>query len=432
MASDYGAIRSANKRRYGTDIGRIGPMLLANRYDDRTHFIFELLQNAEDALARRGGWRGSRSVRFELSATALRVSHFGQPFDDDDVRGICGIADSTKDLTRIGRFGIGFKSVYAFTDRPEVHSGDEHFAIDNYVWPTSVPPIARQSEETVFIIPLRPDDHTAHNELALSLQRLGARTLLFLRQVKEISWKVDGGPTGTYRRRVQKTVDEGVRRLELTGEATDAPKANESWLLFAREARAVDGSLAGHVELAFSLAPQTGPDTYSIRPVTDSPLVVFFPTVLPTHLGFLVQGPYRTTPSRDNVPRNDGWNQDLVQQTSALLKSAMLWLRDRDMLDTAALECLPLEPDKFGEGSMFRSLFETVRETMATEAVLPRYRGGHIAASRARLARTSELRELISATQLGKLYSKGRLAWLSDEISSDPPTCTGTSRQFWA
>ena len=26
-------------------------MLLANRYDDRTHFIFELLQNAEDALA---------------------------------------------------------------------------------------------------------------------------------------------------------------------------------------------------------------------------------------------------------------------------------------------------------------------------------------------------------------------------------------------
>lgn len=53
MATDYATIRTENKRRYGTDIWRIGPMLLADRYDDRTHFIFELLQNAEDALARR-------------------------------------------------------------------------------------------------------------------------------------------------------------------------------------------------------------------------------------------------------------------------------------------------------------------------------------------------------------------------------------------
>ena len=49
MVSDYNAIRVENERKYGTDIGRIGAMLLANRYGDRTHFIFELLQNAEDA-----------------------------------------------------------------------------------------------------------------------------------------------------------------------------------------------------------------------------------------------------------------------------------------------------------------------------------------------------------------------------------------------
>ena len=121
MTCNYQTIRRDNERRYGTDIGRIGPMLLANRYDDRTHFIFEILQNAEDALARRDGWQGSRAVTFHLTGKTLRVSHFGLPFDEPDVRGICGIAESTKDLTAIGRFGIGFKSVYAFTDRPEVH-----------------------------------------------------------------------------------------------------------------------------------------------------------------------------------------------------------------------------------------------------------------------------------------------------------------------
>ena len=82
MAFDYQAIRADNRRRYGTDIGRIGPMLLADRYDDRTHFIFELLQNAEDALARRTGWQGSRSVKFRLTENALRISHFGEPFDE--------------------------------------------------------------------------------------------------------------------------------------------------------------------------------------------------------------------------------------------------------------------------------------------------------------------------------------------------------------
>ena len=87
MACDYETIRRDNERRYGMDIGRIGPMLLANRYGDRTHFIYELLQNAEDALARRTNWQGSRAVSFELGADSLRVSHFGVPFDEDDIRG---------------------------------------------------------------------------------------------------------------------------------------------------------------------------------------------------------------------------------------------------------------------------------------------------------------------------------------------------------
>ena len=50
MPTDYSELKSTNVKRYGTDIGRIGPMLLAHRYHDRTHFIFELLQNAEDEM----------------------------------------------------------------------------------------------------------------------------------------------------------------------------------------------------------------------------------------------------------------------------------------------------------------------------------------------------------------------------------------------
>lgn len=76
MSSDYIAIREDNEKRYGTDIGRIGPMLLADRYDDRTHFIFELLQNAEDSLKKRGPWGGPREIascpKRRRSETGLR------------------------------------------------------------------------------------------------------------------------------------------------------------------------------------------------------------------------------------------------------------------------------------------------------------------------------------------------------------------------
>ena len=61
----------------------------------------------------------------------------------------------TKDLTAIGQFGIGFKSVYAFTDRPEVYSGDEGFAIDSFVWPVATDSIVREPDETVMVLPLR-------------------------------------------------------------------------------------------------------------------------------------------------------------------------------------------------------------------------------------------------------------------------------------
>jgi hypothetical protein len=418
MASDYNAIRADNERRYGTDIGRIGPMLLADRYDDRTHFIFELLQNAEDALARRGQWQGARAVSFQLTETQLRVSHFGQPFNEADVRGICGIAESTKELTAIGRFGIGFKSVYAITDRPEVHSGSEAFAIESFVWPVEVPHVARHHDETLFVLPFKRNDPQALDDVSRGLQRLGATALLFLRHIEEVSWSIEGGRSGTYLRD-SKDVAAGVRRVTVIGKQHEAADVDDEWLVFSRAVAAQDELHAGFVEIAFALSrgQSRGDAVHQVEP---SPLVVFFPTVVETHLGFLLQGPYRTTPSRDNVPRSDPWNQHLVEKTGSLLVDALRWLRDNELLDTAALQCLPIEPSKFGESSMFAPLFQVTKEALSSERLLPRFDGGHAPAKRARLGRTQELRDLFSASQLAALLGEdGELSWLSGDISQD-------------
>lgn len=421
MAVDYAAIRAENERRYGTDIGRIGPMLLANRYEDRTHFIYELLQNAEDALARRHGWRGSRAVSFELLPNELRVSHFGEPFTEEDVRGICGIGEGTKTgLTSIGRFGIGFKSVYAFTDCPEVHSGDEHFVIENYVWPRQVNAIDLEAGETVFILPLRANDPTAHDEIAAGLRKLGPRTLLFLREIEEISWSVEGVSSGFYMRNKPLPLGKLARKVELLGEDQGSDNiVEETWLIFSREVYTDDGDQAGYVEIAFALVKDNA-GIESVQPIDDSTLVVFFPTIVPTNLGFLLQGPYRTTPSRDNVPRRDPWNLKLIQESATLLVQALRALRDMGLLDANALEAMPLDRKKFDEESMFSPLFEVVRKALISEPLLPRYGGGYVAASSAMLARTQRLRELFDPVQLANIFqTEGEIAWLAEGITQD-------------
>lgn len=418
--SNYAAIGDENRTRYGTDIGRIGPMLLADRYDDRTHFIFELLQNAEDALGRRGDAGGPRGVTFTLSPGRLKLSHFGKPFDEADVRGVCGIAQSTKDQHSIGRFGIGFKSVYTFTDRPEIHSGDEDFAVESYVQPTAVTSSARAAGETQIILPLKSSDISAEQDIANGFQHLGPGALLFLRHIDEINWSIEGGASGVYMRSAPEALATNVHRIKVIGQETSKPEVDQNWLVFHRDVPLSAGENIGRVEIAFSLPPtEDEPGRWTVQPLPASHLVVFFPTVVATNLGFLVQGPYRTTPSRDNVPRNDPWNQQLVQETADLLVEAVRWLRDNAMLDAPALRCLPTDRAKFPDGSMFKPLFETVRKAFLEEALLPRFDGGHVTAAQARLARTQELRELFNPGQLEELFDADGCAWLTGDITQD-------------
>src|SRR5690554_3995007 len=141
MPSDYQAITAENIRRRGEAFDDIGQLISEQFYSDQTHFIYELIQNAEDALQKRQQDQPDanlpNSITFRLYRDRLEVSHYGKPFTTDDVIGISDILRGTKgnDPAQIGKFGIGFKSVYAFTSTPEVHSGDEHFRIERYIRP---------------------------------------------------------------------------------------------------------------------------------------------------------------------------------------------------------------------------------------------------------------------------------------------------------
>jgi len=410
MALDYESIRETNIGRYGTEVGNYGKSIFEDQYTERTHFIFELLQNAEDALARRGPeWNGPRAVSFELTENQLRVSHFGDPFNDEDIKGICQIGNSTKEgnLTAIGRFGIGFKSVYAFTEQPGIHSGPEDFVIDDYVLPKATSPIARENDQTVFVIPLKSPDND-YDEIANALMNLRLDTLLFLHHINEISYSIEDGSSEHYLRETAK-LDNNVRSVTIISTGRDQDIAIE-WLVFSRPVSNNDIS-TGNVEIAF----EKDPESERIQPVSESRLVVFFPTVVATGLGFLVQGPYRTTPSRETVPSNDKWNNYLMSETASLLSGALRWLRDKEILDINVLLSLPLEKRE----DMFDTLYKSVKDILCKEALLPKLESGYIKGKNVVLGRGKGLRSLLSSNQLSLLRNMEQSAWLSGKITPD-------------
>ena len=190
-----------------------------------------------------------------------------------------------------------FKSVYAFTRRPEVHSGDEHFAIEEFVLPVAVAPKTVRQGETLFWIPFSQSDTSAVEEVSSALRTLGSRRLLFLKDINEITWSLPNGTNGVFLKN-QPILSGGGELIQLLGEVTgEGRKEEEEWLVFNRPVKGPNEKPAGSVAIAFLLGRDSA-GKRTVRQVPDSRLVVFFPTDVHTGTGFLIQGPYRTTPSR--------------------------------------------------------------------------------------------------------------------------------------
>lgn len=415
MHIDYDKIREENIREYGEGTRHLS--FLSRLYTDRTHFVFELLQNAEDA--------GATRILFNLFDDRLEVAHDGRPFNELDVRGVCGVGEGTKaeDLTQIGKFGIGFKSVYAYTETPEVHSGGEGFRIDNYVRPEAVRPrLPGNSWTTLFVFSFdtgKITPETACKEIGARLRNLNARTLLFLREIREIEYRLPDSTSGIYLR--EETARGPSRQVSVTGQNAGKDE-EESWLVFERSVPVPEKSETVRVEIGFRLEAEDKAKKSSecIMKVKDSPLVVYFPTEKETNLGFLIQGPYKTTPSRDNIPKDDVWNETLIRETAELIVDTMFEVKSLGLLSVSFIETLPIRAEDFPDNSMFYPIFESVRRALIEEELLPASDGSLVSAGNAKLARGGELRNLLDYDQLVLLFqSRVKIKWLSGEITQD-------------
>lgn len=94
----------------------------AGGYGDRQ--IEELLQNAIDQLLVPG------RVELRLADGALYCANEGSPFGADGIKAVTGAFLSSKKDEKIGRFGLGFKSVLGVSERPQILSRSISFGFN--------------------------------------------------------------------------------------------------------------------------------------------------------------------------------------------------------------------------------------------------------------------------------------------------------------
>lgn len=126
-------VAEKQRQREGRGLQRLSKEL----YSKDTHFVLELIQNADDNSYHKSLLSDSSesvpALKFIIGTASVSVLNNEVGFSEKNVRAICDVGRSTKGAHQsgyIGQKGIGFKSVFRVTDIPEIHSGGYHIKFD--------------------------------------------------------------------------------------------------------------------------------------------------------------------------------------------------------------------------------------------------------------------------------------------------------------
>lgn len=338
-------------------------------YPDNAHFIYELLQNAED--------KGATNASFTLEEDRLIFEHNGEPFSAEDVWGITDIGEGTKatDKEKIGCFGIGFKAVFAYTDSPEIYSPTYCFRIDQLVLPSELPSDSSVGETTRFVFPFnssKKSPQVAYDEIQTRLDELSEVTLLFLSCLNEIRWG------STIVRRIQHSETHFEVRKEVSNKVVEGNH-------FLRFSELVTGLHKQYVRLAYPLQFIRDATSFDPKKPIHSQMqivgaeggivAVSFPCAKETSgLRFHLHAPFVPELSRASVKETVA-NEPLFEQLARLSASSLRVIRDLRLLTADFLGVMPNSKEALPE--RYRILRDAIISEMNTEALTPTFKKSH-------------------------------------------------------
>jgi hypothetical protein len=161
-------------------------------YQKSTHFLLELIQNADD-----NNYKSSNpTLNITLSGHTLRIDCNEIGFTRRNTEAICSVGRSTKaglekSAGYIGEKGIGFKSIFKIADIVWIHSGHYSFMFDKNtklgmikpIW-TAFPCLPKTGYTSMY---LQLTDDCNVRELLNEIKSLDPRLLIFLHKLREVN-----------------------------------------------------------------------------------------------------------------------------------------------------------------------------------------------------------------------------------------------------
>lgn len=400
VAQDKNWFQKLSERRNNTANTLMDDFAISNmwdsvveKYSDQAHFIYELLQNANDAKATKSS--------FELSPNGLYFKHNGiknfwvsnpeseridqQNNNLGDINAITAVAQSNKKShDTVGKFGVGFKAVFQYTETPHIYDPNFQFKISKFIVPIELEKDLenRKKDETIFYFPfdktdtdengiLKMSPKKAYEDILEKLKKLIYPTL-FLTNLKEVQWEAEN-ESGNYSKRIiqdDKKDDISYQHIELEQKIGNQI-SKERLYLFNR--------LTQPSNLAYSVGFFIDNNGKLIS--KKLPAFCFFPTKETTNLNFIIHAPFLLTDSREGIHRTREHNIQLIELLAKLSADSLLILRDMNLIeDYVFLTIIPYDKSNFFEISwnyhnnkplFFAPFYNYIKEVFEEEKLMP-------------------------------------------------------------
>lgn len=346
--------------------------MVVDKYSERAHFLYELIQNADDAQA--------TYVRIVIEDRGVYFIHNGSiPFtvtDPDDegknqpighLNSLTSVGSSTKQDSddKIGKFGIGFKSIFQYTQCPHIEDDNFSFCLHDYIVPIEDKRIEnmRNAGETLFYLPFA-NPPIALSDIHTSLQMMD-NPLIFMSNLKSITWVSTGGcVNGRFSKKIcgtntfigRNSLDVRHEFVNLDGTVGDA-KGNYHyfWSSVQHENRTLKIAVVYGADAHNHVAPLSAADNlFCYFPVNDRI----------EELPFLIHAPFLLTENREQIKKTEPWNLLLSEQLACLASSVLLYHSKYENCETDILSLFPLEDksDSFLLTPVVKQLVDTLRE----------------------------------------------------------------------
>lgn len=403
---------------------------VVEKYSDQAHFVYELLQNADDV--------GATRARFKLERNQLFFAHNGtrhfsvsDPKNEEkdsqngalgDINSITSIANSNKTTASIGKFGVGFKAVFQYTETPLIYDPNFSFQIERFIVPIMLKNDCseRKPEETLFIFPFNHLEHTAQEAYADISGKLRGLTypLLFLSNLMTIEYEFEN-TTGMYAKNIverlyfENTIAEKIELIQKSG--NDIWKQT-LWVF----SRVYEGK--NRYSVGFFLTVDG-----KLHPVTEYAFC-FFPTREVTNLNFIIHAPFLLTDSREGIRAGVAHNEKMVRLLANLAADSLEYLKEIGeknsirLIDDTIVDLIPTKHytnDEYNNRKIsFLPFYYSILKKFTECALIPS-KNGYVMKQNAYWAASPRLTNIISDEQLVDITDNKDAHWAFTSLGRD-------------